>query len=202
MRAAPERRAHYSTCKGKTVKSSNTVLIALFAALIVVLSLIPPIPLPAIPVPITLQTLGAMLAGAMLGPVRGALACLLYLALAAIGLPVLPGGRGGLGAFLGPTGGFLVGLVAGAFVTGWLARRLAARGAGARQVAGYIVACAVGGIAVVYAFGVPWLATVAKMDLSKAALAVVVFLPGDAVKAVVAAWVASRVERVWPMLER
>jgi biotin transport system substrate-specific component len=55
---------------------------------------------------------------------------------------------------------------------------------------------------VVYAFGVPWLATVAKMDLSKAALAVVVFLPGDAVKAVVAAWVASRVERVWPMLER
>jgi biotin transport system substrate-specific component len=184
------------------VKSSNTVLIALFAALIVVLSLIPPIPLPAIPVPITLQTLGAMLAGAMLGPVRGALACLLYLALAAIGLPVLPGGRGGLGAFLGPTGGFLVGLVAGAFVTGWLARRLAARAAGARQVAGYIVACAVGGIAVVYAFGVPWLATVAKMDLSKAALAVVVFLPGDAVKAVVAAWVASRVERVWPMLER
>jgi biotin transport system substrate-specific component len=87
-------------------------------------------------------------------------------------------------------------------VTGWLARRLAARAAGARQVAGYIVACAVGGIAVVYAFGVPWLATVAKMDLSKAALAVVVFLPGDAVKAVVAAWVASRVERVWPMLER
>ena len=74
------------------MKSSNTVLIALFAALIVVLSLIPPIPLPAIPVPVTLQTLGAMLAGAMLGPVRGALACLLYLALAAVGLPVLPAG--------------------------------------------------------------------------------------------------------------
>jgi len=184
------------------MKSSNTVLIALFAALIVVLSLIPPIPLPAIPVPITLQTLGAMLAGAMLGPLRGALACLLYLALAAIGLPVLPGGRGGLGAFLGPTGGFLVGLVAGAFVTGWLARRLAARATGAVQVAGYVAASVVGGIAVVYAFGVPWLATVAKMDLAKAALAVAVFLPGDLIKAVVAAWVAARVERVWPMLGR
>ena len=53
------------------MKSNNTVLVALFAALIVVLSLVPPIPLPAIPVPVTLQTLGAMLAGAMLGPVRG-----------------------------------------------------------------------------------------------------------------------------------
>src|SRR3546814_10549822 len=61
------------------MKTQDTVLIALFAALIVVLSLMPPIPLPAIPVPVTLQTLGTMLAGAMLGPVRGGLACLLYL---------------------------------------------------------------------------------------------------------------------------
>lgn len=185
------------------MKSNNTVLIALFAALIVVLSLMPPIPLPGIPVPITLQTLGAMLAGAMLGPVRGALACLLYLVLAAIGLPVLPGGRGGLGAFMGPTGGFLIGMVVGAFVTGWLARLLAGRATGAwAKWAGYVVACLVGGIAVVYAFGVPWLASVTKMGLPKAATAVAVFLPGDLVKAVVAAWVASRVERVWPMLGR
>ncbi|WP_313697326.1 biotin transporter BioY [Achromobacter sp.] len=185
------------------MKSNNTVLVALFAALIVVLSLMPPIPMPGIPVPITLQTLGVMLAGAMLGPVRGALACLLYLALAAIGLPVLPGGRGGLGAFFGPTGGFLVGMVAGAFVIGWLARRLAVRGSGTwKGLAGYVAACVVGGIVVVYAFGVPWLAAVAKMDMAKAAGAVAVFLPGDLIKAVVAAWVASRVERVFPMLGR
>ncbi|WP_312995437.1 biotin transporter BioY [Achromobacter animicus] len=185
------------------MKSNNTVLVALFAALIVVLSLMPPIPMPGIPVPITLQTLGVMLAGAMLGPVRGALACLLYLALAAIGLPVLPGGRGGLGAFFGPTGGFLIGMVAGAFVTGWLARRLATRGTGTWVgLAGYVAACVVGGIAVVYAFGVPWLSAVTKMGMAKAAGAVVVFLPGDLIKAVVAAWVASRVERVWPMLGR
>ncbi|MBR8656196.1 biotin transporter BioY [Achromobacter sp. Marseille-Q0513] len=182
------------------MKSNNTVLVALFAALIVVLSLVPPIPLPAIPVPVTLQTLGAMLAGAMLGPVRGALACLLYLALAAIGLPVLPGGRGGMGAFLGPTGGFLIGMPIGAFVTGWLARRLAGRAPGTwAGVAGFAVACVVGGIAVVYACGVPWLASVAKMDLGKAALAVAVFVPGDLIKAAVAAWVTSRVARVWPL---
>jgi biotin transport system substrate-specific component len=94
-------------------------------------------------------------------------------------------------------------MVAGAFVTGWLARRLAGRATGTWAVlAGYVAACVVGGIAVVYAFGVPWLASVTKMGLPKAATAVGVFLPGDLVKAVVAAWVASRVERVWPMLGR
>ena len=183
--------------------TKDTVLVALFAALIVVLSLMPPIPLPAIPVPVTLQTLGAMLAGAMLGPLRGALACLLYLVLAAIGLPVLPGGRGGLGVFFGPTGGFLVGMVAGACVPGWLARRLALRAAGTwRGLAGYVAACVLGGIVVVYAVGVPWLAGVTQMGMAKAWAAVAVFLPGDLAKAAVAAWVASRVERVWPVLGR
>jgi len=183
------------------MKTRDTVLIALFAALIVVLSLMPPIPLPAIPVPVTLQTLGTMLAGAMLGPLRGGLACLLYLLLAAIGLPVLPGGRGGLGVFFGPTGGFLAGMALGACVTGWLARRaaLGARNAGL-AVAGYVAACVVGGIVVVYAVGIPWLAVVTQMEWSKAALAVAAFVPGDLVKAVVAAWVAWRVERVWPVL--
>ena len=105
-----------------------------------------------------------------------------------------------MGAFLGPTGGFLIGMPIGAFVTGWLARRLAGRAPGTwAGVAGYAVACVVGGIAVVYACGVPWLASVAKMDLGKAALAVAVFVPGDLIKAAVAAWVASRVARVWPM---
>ncbi|HYG43290.1 MAG TPA: biotin transporter BioY [Bordetella sp.] len=183
------------------MKTKDIVLIALFAALIVVLSLMPPIPLPAIPVPVTLQTLGTMLAGAMLGPVRGALACLLYLLLAAIGLPVLPGGRGGLGVFFGPTGGFLVGMALGACITGWLARHLAARTRHAGLVvAGYMTACVAGGILAVYAIGIPWLATVTQMEWSKAALAVVVFLPGDLLKALVAAWVAWRVERVWPVL--
>src|SRR5690606_21274332 len=183
------------------MKTRAVVPIALFAALIVVLSLMPPIPLPAIPVPVTLQTLGTMLAGAMLGPLRGGLACLLYLVLAAIGLPVLPGGRGGLGVFFGPTGGFLVGMALGAVATGWLARRAAARVQhGGLAVAAYAAACVVGGILLVYAVGVPWLAAVTQMEPGKAALAVAAFLPGDLVKAVVAGWVAWRVERVWPLL--
>lgn len=183
------------------MKTQDTVLIALFAALIVVLSLVPPIPLPAIPVPVTLQSLGVMLTGAMLGPTRGLFACLLYLLLAAIGLPVLPGGRGGLGVFFGPTGGFLLGMALGAFMTGWLARRwVSVSGSNLRTLLAYGVACIVGGIGAVYLIGVPWLASVTQMGLGKAALAVLVFIPGDLVKVAIASWVAWRVERVWPIL--
>jgi len=183
------------------MKTQDTVLVALFAAVIVVLSLVPPIPLPALPVPVTLQSLGIMLTGAMLGPLRGGLACLLYLAIAAVGLPVLPGGRGGLGVFFGPTGGFLVGMLLGAVVTGWLARVLVTEVTRpVRSVMGYGIACVVGGIGAVYLVGVPWLAWIANMEFRQAALAVLVFVPGDIVKAVIASWVAWRVERVWPIL--
>lgn len=183
------------------MKTQDTVLISLFAALIVVLSLVPPIPLPALPVPVTLQSLGVMLTGAMLGPVRGGLACLLYLALAAIGLPVLPGGRGGLGVFFGPTGGFLLGMLLGAVVTGWLARSLVrTTSKPVLNVLAYCVACLIGGIGAVYLIGVPWLAWVTQMGLGKATLAMLVFIPGDLVKVAAAAWVAWRVERVWPIL--
>ncbi len=181
--------------------NKNLVLAALFAALIVVLSLMPPIPLPGIPVPITLQTLGVMLAGVMLGPWRGLAACLLYLALAAIGLPVLPGGRGGLGVFAGPTGGFLVGMLLGVVVTGLVARALA-HGGMARMLGAYLLACVLGGILAVYAVGVPWLAAVTQMGVAKAAVAVAVFVPGDLIKALIASWAAWRVERVWPLLRR
>ena len=86
----------------------NIAYIALFAALIAVLGLIPKITL-AFGVPITAQSLGVMLCGTVLGARRGALAVLLFLALVAMGLPLLAGGRGGLGVFASPTVGFLIG---------------------------------------------------------------------------------------------
>ena len=82
--------------------------IALFAALIAVLGLVPKIDLAA-GVPITAQSLGIMLCGTVLGARRGALAVLLFLGLVALGLPLLAGGRGGLGVFASPTVGFLIG---------------------------------------------------------------------------------------------
>ena len=74
--------------------SLSIALVSLFAALIAVFGLIPKIDLP-LGVPITLQTLGVMLAGCMLGPKRALQALLLFLAAVAIGLPLLSGGRGG-----------------------------------------------------------------------------------------------------------
>jgi biotin transport system substrate-specific component len=76
------------------------------------------IPLP--PVPITLQTLFVVLAGALLGGRLGALSQVVYLLLGIIGLPVFHGGKGGLGILLGPTGGYLVGFIAAAYVVGKL----------------------------------------------------------------------------------
>ena len=83
--------------------------IVIFAALIAALTLLGAIQVGALP--ITLQTLGVLLAGASLGPKKGPLAVLLYLALGAIGLPVFAGGSAGVGVVFGPTGGFLFGFV-------------------------------------------------------------------------------------------
>ena len=84
----------------------NLTLVALFAALIAALALIPKFSL-GFGVPITAQTLGVMLCGTVLGAKRGTLAVLLFLVLVAIGLPLLAGGRGGLGSFMLPSSGFL-----------------------------------------------------------------------------------------------
>ncbi|WP_230048946.1 biotin transporter BioY, partial [Erwinia aphidicola] len=79
------------------MSTRDIVYIALFAAITAALGLFPAFSLPVIAVPITAQTLGPMLAGAIAGAKRGALALVLFVLLMAIGLPLLAGGRGGLG---------------------------------------------------------------------------------------------------------
>ena len=171
--------------------------VALFAALIAALGLIPQITLPfAGGVPITAQTLGVMLAGLILGPWRGALAILVFIAVVALGAPLLAGGRGGLGVFVGPTVGFLVGWPAAAIVIGLLYRAFHGTGP---MLAG-IFASVLGGIVVLYLFGIVGLAIVAKMTLLKATLAVLIFIPGDILKAVIAAFINREVRRARPDL--
>ncbi|MBI2651670.1 biotin transporter BioY [Candidatus Woesearchaeota archaeon] len=93
------------------------VLSALFAALTAAVAQIK-IPLGFTPVPITLQTLLVLLAGAILGPYYGAMSMTIYLALGAIGLPVFAGGSGSIAAFFGPTGGYLLSYPVAAFAVG------------------------------------------------------------------------------------
>lgn len=182
----------------------DVVLIALFAAIMVAFGAVPAIPVAGVPVPITLQNLAVMLAGAVLGPRRGAAATAMLIFLVAIGLPVLSGGRGGLGMLIGPSGGFLIGFIVAAFVIGWLVARFGpGRGPGAepawQQAGRLILACIIGGVGACYALGIPWLAFSAGVPLERAALLSLAFLPGDLAKAVIAGLVAHGVRRVYPI---
>ncbi|SMC91717.1 biotin transporter BioY [Rhizobium sp. RU36D] len=178
----------------------DLVLTALFAAIIVALGVVPPIMLP-LNVPISAQTLGVMLAGVVLGSRRGALAPVLVILLVAIGLPVLSGGRGGLAVFAGPTVGFLIGWVPGAFVTGLIAERFARRGMAALpQTLGFLAASIIGGIGVIYLFGIGYLAFGAGLGLEKAFLGSLAFIPGDVIKAAIAALAGRAVMVGYPLL--
>ena len=166
--------------------------IALFAALIAVLGLVPKIDL-AGGVPITAQSLGIMLCGTVLGAKRGALAVLLFLLLVALGLPLLSGGRGGLGVFAGPSVGYLIGFPVAAFVAGWVMERTTlspglAAGAGA----------VIGGVGVLSVFGILGLSVMLDKTLTEAAFIAVAFLPGDIIKAVLAGVITQAIATARP----
>ncbi len=170
----------------------NLTHIALFAALIAVLGLVPKIDLAA-GVPITAQSMGIMLCGTVLGAKRGALAVLLFLALVAIGLPLLSGGRGGLGVFAGPSVGYLIGFPIAAFVAGLIVERWQAS-IGVSAFVGAVV----GGIVVLYAFGIPGMALVMQKSLPEATTLATAFLPGDLIKSVLAALITQGIARMRP----
>lgn len=138
------------------------------------------IPLPFTPVPITGQTLGVLLVGMALGSRRGALAVLAYLGEGLAGLPVFAEMRSGLATLLGPTGGYLVGFAAAAWAVGALAER-----GFDRSLPKTLLAFALGN-AIIYAFGLLWLATFVPWPGTLAA-GLTPFLVGDALKALLAA---------------
>ncbi|QRZ14454.1 biotin transporter BioY (plasmid) [Paracoccus methylovorus] len=167
--------------------------IALFAAMIAALGLVPQITL-GFGVPITAQTLGVMLAGAVLGARRGAAAAGLFLLLVALGLPLLAGGRGGLGAFVAPTGGFALGFPVAAFATGLFVEHVKLRSAGLAAGLGSVF----GGIFVLYILGASGLAIVAQKSLIEAFTLVAVFIPGDLLKAAITGMLVQALARVRP----
>lgn len=170
----------------------NLTHIALFAALIAVLGLVPRIDLAA-GVPITAQSLGIMLCGTVLGAKRGALAVLLFLALVAVGLPLLAGGRGGLGVFAGPSVGFLIGFPIAAFVIGWIVENTSLPVGLAASAASVL-----GGIAVLYLFGIAGLSVMLGKTWAEATVISFAYLPGDVLKAVLAGFITQGIARMRP----
>ena len=179
------------------MNTKDIVYIALFAALTAVLGLFPPITLLG-GVPITAQSLGPMLAGAILGARRGGLSILLFLVLVAVGLPLLSGGRGGFGVFAGPTGGFLVGYVAAAFVIGFLVEKFWTQ----MNVFTAALSIATGGILVMYLIGNAWWALVTDFTYLEVTVIAASFLIGDAIKVAIATVVCLAVRRSYPLISK
>ena len=176
--------------------SRDLALIATFTGVVAALGLVPAFLPPGFTVPITAQSLGVILAGAVIGARRGALSLMLLLVLVAVGLPLLAGPRGGLGVFAGPSVGFLLGYPVAAFVVGWLTER----GGPTYRVSWGLVANIVGGIVVLYAMGIAGIAAVTGLSVQAALVATWIYLPGDLVKVVVGAIVARGVHAAYPGL--
>lgn len=151
-----------------------SIVTATFTGLIILGAFIA-VPLPISPVPIVLQNFFVLLAALLLGWKWAALSVLLYLLLGAVGLPVFSAARGGLGHFFGPTGGYLLGFLLSAIVTGLLRRPRG--GLPANIPAG------IAGVLVIYLVGVPWLRVVTEMTWPAALSAgLLPFLIGDGIK--------------------
>lgn len=177
----------------RSLDATDLARAAVFAALIAVLGLPGSFTVFG-GVPITAQTLGVMLAGAVLGPVVGAASVATFLALVAIGLPLLAGGRGGLAVFVGPTGGYLLGWLVGAVIVGLIVHAGGRRPVWWRTAAGMLV----GGVLAVYACGIPVQSFVLRLAIEQAALANLAFVPGDIVKVVVATAIVGALVRGYP----
>ncbi|NED96116.1 BioY family transporter [Phytoactinopolyspora alkaliphila] len=182
-----------AAARPRRLPAADLARVAVFAALIAVLGLPGSFSLFGNSVPITLQTLGVLLTGAILGAWRAALTVLLFLALVAAGLPLLAGGRGGLGVFAGPSVGYLVGFVLAAFVVGWIVER-----GGVRPGAHWVLTAGLLGSAVILLIGIPVQSLVTGVPLGTTIKLSLVFLPGDAIKSVAAAVVVTGVQRAYP----
>jgi biotin transport system substrate-specific component len=165
------------------LRAARASLACLFAALCAAGAFIA-LPIPGTPIPVVIQNLFVVLAGLLLGPLWGGASVLLFLALGALGFPVFSGGRGGFAHIAGPTGGYIIGYLVAAFFAGLVARK---RGLFRSSLASIL------GFALILALGVLRLKLLKNVDWGKAlAAGVLPFLPGDAVKAILAALVATR----------
>ncbi|WP_454228302.1 biotin transporter BioY [Propioniciclava flava] len=180
---------------------TDLALVAVFAGLIAVFSLAPAIPVGALMVPITLQTLAVALTAMILGPWRGFAATCLYLLLGFVGLPVFAGGAAGIGVLVRPSAGYLLAFPIAALVIGFLARRFVLRfGTAGRRWGLFVVAGLAGSILVIHPLGIVGMSINGAMPLQAAAVLDLAYWPGDVIKTVIAALVAVAVHRAFPDL--
>ena len=166
--------------------TQRLTLSALLCALCAVLSQIQ-IPLP--PVPLSLSLLGVHLCGALLGRRWAAAAIGCYVLLGAVGVPVYAGFAGGISVLLGPTGGFLAGYI----LCAWIIGAITQRSDFTRQS---LMLSMAAGTLVCYALGTVWFSFVSGTDfVGSLSACVLPFIPGDALKILLAASLCRRMQK-------
>ncbi|MBO7353578.1 MAG: biotin transporter BioY [Lachnospiraceae bacterium] len=186
----------------KSGRKSRTYAIAATAVMTAALCIIAPFSVPVGPVPISLATLVIYLAVYVLGWKMGTVSVLLYLLLGMVGIPVFSGFSGGFVKLAGPTGGYLVGYIPLALISGLfilLSTKLPStdkRAANAIlprliQVAGMVL-----GTAVLYALGTAWFCIIMDCTASYAmGLCVLPFIPGDFIKILIAILIGPELKK-------
>lgn len=169
-------------------RMQNILNVSLFSALTAIGAWIY-IPLPF--VPITLQTMFTYMAGALLGGYLGALSQLIYIIMGIAGLPVFAGWNAGISVIIGPTGGYLLGFMPGAFVIGKLVeirKTLSFR---------WLICCMAAGTAIIYTLGILQLINWTKIRLNEAIIVgVLPFMIGDSLKILTAAYIVMSIKKV------
>ena len=158
----------------------NLVLCAMCAAITCILA---PLSIPLTGgVPVSLATFAVMLSGVLLGGPLGALSQLIYVLLAAVGLPVLAGWTGGLGIVLGMTGGYIIGYIPCAWLTGLIYKKYGETAKRPVKILSMILGMTAGNIAL-YVIGTAWFMFITEMTLKASLTACVIpFIPGNIIK--------------------
>lgn len=171
--------------KEKKVSASTIAVIGLMTAITCVLG---PLSLPIGPVPISLTNLVIYFTVVLLGWKKGTISYIVYLLLGLVGLPVFAGFTAGPAKLFGPTGGYLIGFIFLAIISGLFIEKFP----GKRAM--YFVGMVLGTI-VCYALGTAWLAYEAEMTFQAALMAgVIPFIIGDIAKMVIAILVAPMIK--------
>ena len=176
----------------------DIALVAAFAALISASAYVGAIPVGSAGVPITLQTLTVMLAGCILGPLRGFSAVTLYLALGAVGLPVFAEHSSGIGVFTGISGGYLLSFPVAALLGGCLVKYVA-RDRRTRAIVVFFCSLAAS-VLVIHTMGIAGMKLYADVSWREAASWDMPFWVGDLVKTSLVAMIAAEVHRAFPQL--
>lgn len=175
------------------MKAKDITYISCMIAIIIILGLFPPIYVGFLPVPIVIQNAGIMLSGLLLGGKRGGFTVLLFLLLVFFGLPILAGGRGGMGCFFNSTSGYLLAYPIVAFLAGGLTEKM---NQGNQRLSYTLIITCVTGVLLLNILGVLGVYVTSELSLKDCFLGGLIFIPGDLCKAIVVAIIAYRIGKI------